>query len=388
MREVYRTRRDRVRRDIAEMIKTAREALGLSRRQVAARMGYSNLDKGCARIAHWEKGAKSLRGDRPKVLALALDLPPTTLTDLVNREEEILAEAAQADATRRAHDAGVIQKEIEALATQIDGLLGSLESLQRVDAAMNARVLGAAYAGAFIGAGAISLGALLRAWWHGAWTLPCDCCGQTAYVYKASGSPLSGANSVHGFCRENPTPRRVYLPTGLTFLQFLRDGMDQGIGGGPDASAACWSVGDVLAGVGLGGVDVGISRPGGAPVAVWSDQHQRLTLETASTPVYFPRIPPSDQGPDVGEPQWRPTHGPAREGGRVVIGALTPLRFGAWRGDRLALANGDGRGDYATAGHLLAKDGTPLLVFEGTLPSRVIRWLCTHRTEAGEREKR
>ena len=92
MREVHRTQRDRVRRDIAVMVRTAREALGLSRRQVAERMGYSNLDKGCARIAHWEKGAKPLRGDRPKVLGQALDLPPTALTDLVNREEEIQAE--------------------------------------------------------------------------------------------------------------------------------------------------------------------------------------------------------------------------------------------------------------------------------------------------------
>jgi hypothetical protein len=350
-------------------------------------MGYSNLDKGCARIAHWEKGAKPLRGDRPKVLAQALDLPPTALTDLVNREEEIQAEAALADATRKAHDAGVIQKEIEALATQVDGLLGSLESLQRVDAAMNARVLGAAYAGAFIGAGAVSMGALLRAWWHGAWTLPCDCCGQTTYVYKASGSPLSGANTVYGFCRQNPTPRRIFLPAKMTFLQFLRDGMDQGIGVGPDASAACWSLGDVLASVGLGGDDVRILRPSGAPVAVWSDQRQRLTLEGASTPVYFPRIPPSDQAPDASEPQWRSTHGPARQGGRVVIGALTPLRFGAWRGDRLDLSDGAPPGTHATAGHLLARDGTPRLVFEGTLPSRVIRWLCAHEAEAGEREE-
>ena len=136
-----------------------------------------------------------------------------------------------------------------------------------------------------------------------------------------------------------------------------------------------------MASLGLRVDDVRILSPGGALVATWSGQRQRLTLGGATTLVYCPRMAWVDRASNASEPRWRSIRGPGREGGRAVIASIAPLRFGTWRGDALDVSNGIGARHRATAGHLLAGDGTPELVFEGALPGRVMWWLHANRPQ-------
>ena len=78
-------------------LKGVREAAGLSRSDLAARMGYTNLSKGASKLALWERGDDLPRGDQRPKLTAALPAVAEALGRAI--------EAQKAQTARRAHNA-------------------------------------------------------------------------------------------------------------------------------------------------------------------------------------------------------------------------------------------------------------------------------------------
>ena len=65
--------------NLATRLLEARVQHGMSRRELARQMGYSNLDVGCARIADWECGQTEPDREQIPELAEALELADDNL---------------------------------------------------------------------------------------------------------------------------------------------------------------------------------------------------------------------------------------------------------------------------------------------------------------------
>lgn len=75
---------------------------------------------------------------------------------------------------------------------------------------------------AYLGAPGYNIGILLQHYMNGHWRADNVCCDRV-YIIAAGGSPLSGTNSCHGFCRRCRSQKSFRLPAFGTILKAHKD---------------------------------------------------------------------------------------------------------------------------------------------------------------------
>ena len=209
-----------VRLDLAAFVRQVRRKAGLSRLEVAVRMGYRNLAKGTFRVAQWEKGEDMLRGDRISALARALGIEESSLRVFCNRETAAKQVVQQERNDRIEANLEALQAQLTTLVENVDRLMGRIDDICATPDWRDVLVRCANYSVAFIGGGSFTLGGLLTCWAKGILTIPCPCCGGPQRVFQLGGSPFSGSHRITGFC---PTSREVHsrrLPENILFVDF------------------------------------------------------------------------------------------------------------------------------------------------------------------------
>ena len=201
---VRRSRPLELRQGVGRRLRARREALDLRRSAVALHCGYSNLSKGSARIAAWERGAIGplLNQDRYFKL-LQLEAAPI-------QSELVRAGALQHRLDRLGADA--LEAERELLCTNAHRLLKRANRIVRDPKLSGIRTPVARLSLAYVGGGELSLGALVGAWQAGALVAPTPEHGPV-YLFEGSGSPLSGAGSCAGVDRKGNRRRLKYSPS-------------------------------------------------------------------------------------------------------------------------------------------------------------------------------
>lgn len=319
-------------------LKGVREAAGLSRSDLAARMGYTNLSKGASKLALWERGEDLPRGDqRPRLIA-ALPAVTEALGRAIEAQKAQAARRAQEATTAitwersaRAHEAQLVVTHLEALSELLTSSEG--ERFARTPLPFASLQL------AYVGGRTLRLGELMGAWRRGELQAPCPCHDMAMPVIRIAGSPLSGTHTLDAFCTID---RRIVKTrhTATTLLSFAQPLMASGTprcGDGPCLERA-------LIAAGVTPPPIECVDPEGGLIARWHPATGELRTADGAL---IAQIETTDT-PGV----WRDLRGPTRQSGSPVIGALSPLSFGSWLGSRLVVTPRAHHPYYATSGHL------------------------------------
>ncbi|MFH2010045.1 MAG: helix-turn-helix transcriptional regulator [bacterium] len=354
------------RRALGELVGEARTAAGLSRREVAERMGYRNLDKGTARVASWEQGRDMVRGDRIRVLAQALSLDEELLREVSQQERYGQHLDARAGAERRAANAIALQAHEECFAENLTFLLSRAAAILDFPPWSCARVLGAGCSIALFGGEHFSLGVLLRSWRAGDLTLPCPCCAGSLRVYWVSGSPLSGAHQALGACGSTGKIHPARIPRRVGLTRFVEPARRRQRAAAPPSLV---TVEEILAALGAPVPEVRILGHTRSRLATWSPRSRRITDAAGNI---VAQLEPTSHAASA---LWLRRVGPGRTGGSLVVGALQPFSVGAWQGDVLQLTDSQGRRWTAHPGTLAGPDGRVVAWMDSPVPAAVCAWL-------------
>lgn len=335
-----------------------RESKGWRRPQLAERMGYKNLSKGCSRIADWESGRDMPRGDRPEVLKEALGDPGPKYEELLNafnveRRRQIALGYAEESRVY-----GVEWSEMRMLAEHHQVLLDNAEVILERPEFYRIHLVRNRVRVAYIGGASLCLGALLEGWLDG--SLISKLGGEPLHVLSVGMSPLSGSVSGFGFLSDgklkntgNPALKSV---TG-ELLQKMR-GLDGGVTG--------WNLGQLLATLGVTLPEVSIGRKGEEPL--WRYDFSSFTMRSPDGEVDVSLLF-GDREPDASWAQrWE--RGPG-----LTIGQLSPLKQGIFVGSKLKWVDSKDREWVATPGRLVGSNGAGEFHLDGLLPPAVLVWV-------------
>ena len=342
----------------------AREDAGLSRNQLASRMGYTNLSKGASKIALFERGEALPRGDQRPRLTTALPELSAPLTAALQADEA--HQRAEHEAKVRE---GVWERRAQGEEARL--VIGNLTALS----ALLARPEGELYRRtplpssalnlAYIGGRLLTLGELIDAWEKGALMAPCPCHGLPMPVFRVSGSPLSGSHSLRALC--TISGEVVSAQHGAeTLLAFAKPLLTQG--GAKGEYGPCLE--RALEACGVRAPQILCTDSEGEPVATWRPETRTLHSPTGERVRLLGR---EDSGA-----HWRDERGALRHQSRPVLGALSPLRFGAWRGARLVFTPRAHALFYASSGHLRDAKEVTHVRWTRLPPPEVITQLITH----------
>ena len=346
---------------LGDWISSQRRKRGLSRAQLATKMGYQNVSKGASRIADWETGRDYPRGDRLSVLRAGLECDTDTPRKLL---EAFLVQAKQTDQTKRREtnrrarvgleELHLLRQHAVLLRDHSRAILNSPEDgLIRIGQAI-AQL-------AYIGSTTLTLGQLLQSWADG--TLRSDDESGSLYIVRIAGSPLSGRHQVTGFRTEGDS---LAYTTVSDFSRRAGSLLKQ--------RAPRLVTRDCLAGL--------LARRGVPVSPLEIIDH---TLNTSYRYNYKTRLLETPAGPiDLNlrfgaalntqaanwTPRWDNTGGNKR-----VLSQLQPLRTGIWRGDALEVSVADQRAWTATPGVITDEQGTTRFTLSGIAPPALITWL-------------
>ena len=354
---------------LARIIRDARVRAALSRRELATRMGYRNVSKGCARLASWERGEDVPRGDRAGCLARALPTSAREILAAVAREVEAQGHAQETQSSVARADRQATDEEARLLVTHREALSRALRSPD--GAWLHATRLSCARVSlAYIGGRVLRLGELLSLWDKGALHAPCGCHGASMPVFAVAGSPLSGTHHLRGVCSVTGEVV-VGRHSASTLLEFVRPVL--GLLGdeappGPPLDGALRQAGCVPPPIHMG-------RLGGDRLGTWFGEDEVLRDPDGAVLAVLPWAPV--------EGQWAAARGPARSGGHMVLGSLYPPRFGAWRAEECVVKTAPHTCWRAAPGHLMGPDESPKVLWSRRPPPRVIAWLVHHLAVPG-----
>ena len=178
----------------------AREGQGLSRMELAERMGYRKLQRGAAKIASWERGDDVPRSDRIPLLAQTLGLSEEQIAAQERREHDQHTVLAHNDLLLRKASSAASLFDVRLLARYGDRLLARSAQVFQDLAGADLRVTGAMVVQAYMGGVSLSLDELLAEWLAGRFQFSCGECGATVRCHYGGGSPLSGNHKLAGWC--------------------------------------------------------------------------------------------------------------------------------------------------------------------------------------------
>ncbi len=207
---------------LGETLRRARQRLGWSRLTLAEHMGYQKPQRGAAKIAAWEQGRALPRGDRPEVLERTLGLAEATLGVQVAAAHQVQSQQHRDQHRRRRWDLMAVDRQLHTLRRQCAFLLPRRHAIEQRPDWFDARVLGAGVGVAYLGGGPLRLGDLLALWARDDFTVPSPCCDAALRLYYAAGSPLSGRNTVAGFCEGCLVEHHLRLDRDPPFVDLFR----------------------------------------------------------------------------------------------------------------------------------------------------------------------
>jgi len=325
-------------------------------------MGYQNVAKGCARLAEWERGDDVPRGDRPARLVEALPDAAGAIMAAIAAETGASEEARSTEAWVATGDRQAADREAQLLVTHraaLTAALGEPEGAWLRPTRLSCARVSLAY----IGGRMLRLGELLELWAAGHLHAPCPCHDRPMPVFTVAGSPLSGTHRLRGVCcvSGEVVAGQHREQTLLSFVRPVLDRLRSSPGPGPSLEAALRAAGCEVPPVSIRGTDGGL-------FATWCGEEEVLRAPDGAALAVLPWAPES--------PSWEAARGPARSGGALVIGSLSPVSFGAWRGEHLVVTPAPHRAWRAAAGHLADPLGQARLVWACQPPPRVVAWLA------------
>jgi transcriptional regulator with XRE-family HTH domain len=347
---------------LARTLSDARAGAALSRREVALRMGYQNVAKGCSRIAEWERGDDVPRGDRPARLAEALPDAADAIMAAIDVEAGASEEARSTEDRVATGDRQAADREAQLLVTHRAALTAALE-LPDGAWLRPTRLSCARVSLAYIGGRMLRLGELLELWAAGHLHAPCPCHDRPMPVFAVAGSPLSGTHRLRGVCSVSGevVAGQHQEQTLLSFVRPALGRLRAAPGPGPSLEVA-------LRASGCPASPAPIRRLGGALFATWCGEEEVLRAPDGAVMAVLRW--------DGEHSSWEAIRGPCRSGGAPVIGSLSPVTFGAWRGEHLVVTPAPHRAWRAAAGHLADPLGRPRLTWTCQPPPRVVAWLA------------
>jgi transcriptional regulator with XRE-family HTH domain len=344
-------------------LKGVREGAGLSRADLATLMGYTNVSKGASKLALWERGEDLPRGDQRPRLTAALPAVTEALDRALEAHQALKASQAREAAAEAAWERRARAREAQLVTSNIEALSTLLKTPEGQGFAFTPLAF-ASLQLAYVGGRTVRLGELIGAWQEDKLSAPCPCHDQVMPVIRVAGSPLSGSHTLDAFCTIDGRIVKTQH-TAKTLLSFAQPLMATGKphhGNGPCLEQA-------LIAAGCTPPPIECFDPDGALMATWhpSTGELRTTDGTLVKRVEDPHA--------LGV--WRDLRGPTRMGGSPVIGALSPLSFGSWRGSRLVVTPRAHHPYYATSGHLKDTKEVTRVRWTRQPPPRVVQALAT-----------
>jgi len=360
-----------IRKELAAWIARARSEAGLSRREVVARMGYQKLERGVSRLALWERGDEAVWGDRIPALARALEAPVEGLAAFSKQELAALKAAEVVVAKRANANAAANESEQILLARFASELSEPGPVAERLRCLPDVLLRSSGWSVSLLGGGHFSLNFLMRAWRRGYLAVTCDCCGGTLLLTWVAGSPFSGRHRMRGICRTTCRVRTFTFPDPAEASKLLSFTTQITRGAGRNARHDI-TLAEVLSRAGLDVPVVRIRDSEGVPLAIF-DPSSGVIMPSTDRPAVG-----DSGGVAIGlDLRVTPRRGPARDGGRPVIGSLAPLSFGARLGVSIELVDRDGGAWILHPGYLEDPERKVVAWFDAPVPVAVASWLVT-----------
>lgn len=387
---------------LSQAIFARRDELGLSRNELAQRMGYTNLNNGCRRIALWERGDEQRyleqpnglsemdvklaqkeipNGERLSALSRALETPEQQLSDLLEPTILAIECARQRHRDLRNHGGLAAVRERSLIRENLSLLHDHASSIIEQPHLGSIPLNSCGIVAAFLGGRTFTLKTLLQLHRSNQAVTTCARCGGKFWVLYAAGSPLSGTHSLTGFCEQSTCDQTWQrLATGQSFLRFAVPILE--CKQGNNRPTTPWTLSQLLCELGVEVADVTVCSDTFEPIATYSHEHQTLCYGSNQKSVGFGLYFGSDPVRNAEESATFETlRGSPREGGQVVLGSISPLSFGAYRGELLTLKTADGESWQYRKGLLYDPSGRIVFVLNGDLPPPVLAALIDAKLE-------
>ncbi len=192
-----------VNNELINVIKNRQQAAQLSNLQLAKRFGHSNINKILRRLQHFEQ-----TGYLP-------DAYFQQLGKILNIELAEIERIQVQYIKDKFADMGLFIKNFERI------WLHRKFIIRNPDYA-NISFPGLYLSVAYLVAPSCNIGLLLQHYMNGDWLLDNVCCDRV-YIVGAGGSPLSGNNTCHGFCRKCHSQRSFKLPAFGSILKSHKE---------------------------------------------------------------------------------------------------------------------------------------------------------------------
>ena len=276
-----------------------RTRLQWSRRDLAAHMGYRNINRGCQRIAQWERGSTLGILDEPNGVdaraykRLVDQLPPIerlrklsealnlSLNTLIDYRASILSTFASShDRYLRIREFKRYTQESERhlIKSHRHFLLDHANDIATHKQFSAIQLSSCGVRASFLGAADYTVADLL-ALASGELRSACTACGGEFWNLCVSGSVLSGAHTITGFCAATACEQTEQrLPEGIRFGRFARECLRVAQSGGKRSSH--WSLSQLIH-------HLGGSVP---PIEIYSNQFEVFAHYDPSALTLFFRV--------------------------------------------------------------------------------------------------
>jgi transcriptional regulator with XRE-family HTH domain len=317
----------------------ARKGMGrlLRKRRLQAKLGLVELAelsgmsprRGPSRLAAVERGERGLGEDQVEALAKVLGIREAELWRYVYEEKR--SEEMNAGEVERRRMVNLISRaSFEAqFIRSLPLLLQRTDEVLASPALSGAPVMCAGFSLSCRGAGTWSVGSLLETWMQGHNRVRCQCCGGTLLIYWLSGSLGSPPHAI-GFCEEEGVVRGRSLPRTISASAFIR-GVQR-----VHARTPLSNVGIDELCAHLGGVvdDVVVRDRRSGRCFTWKPGARTIVDANGIVQVRLGDLFDAETAVARIDVDRKRNVGPPRNGGRVVIGNVAPLQFGAsaWTG--------------------------------------------------------
>jgi len=180
-------------------LRGVREQRGLRRPPVAKALGYTNISKGCSRLAGWERGDAHPAHHFHAPLRAILQITQAEWDAQLAAREKLRRHADPFTQSDRDQQQQVYQD----LARHCDLLLAHLPEIAATQRWRDIHLPGLSFGLVYLGGiTTVHLGELLAAWEAGTLQVA-DRDGQSVWLLSGGASPLSGSHTVRGFFRHN-----------------------------------------------------------------------------------------------------------------------------------------------------------------------------------------
>lgn len=285
-------------RQFGAWLRSVREQLGLRRPEVAQALGYTNISKGCSRLAGWERGDAHPDHHFHAPLRTVLQISTEEWDSRLEDREEQRRHADPFTASTRDQLTQLRQD----LAHHCDLLLEHHPRIAATPHWRDIQLPGLHFGMMYIGGiTTVYLGDLLASWEAGALQVS-DHDGQVIWLLSGGASPLSGSHSVHGFFRQS----RKCADFKNTFRGAIAGPLSDIIRRtrAADHSPSPWNLSQLLAHLGVPLAPAVLSSSAGT---VGQYDFSAATLHWQGAQVVFPQlhtaspVPPEEPAPAAAE---------------------------------------------------------------------------------------